>query len=168
MSYEAEVRELFENYKAAEANLLEARAELATLKRQHEQVRADAERVEDSWDTVRDTFDWVAVRALLRAILDTHPAEPVRKPFGISTAWVLNQLAGMRFPEPGGAYDFMERRLKASAESDEEADPVRETFEVQAVRELLVRSEVAAEVLRTRAGFLEQACRALRDSERKP
>lgn len=141
--------------------------ELAALKREHKQLRAAAlpyaTEIFNTGDELR-----TRERLALRAALDATPAEPVRETSGISTAWVLNQLAGMSFPEQGGAYDFMARCLKSSEEPDEEEQPVRETFEAQAVRELLVRSEVAAEVLRTRAGFLEQACRVLRDSERKP
>lgn len=37
------------------------------------------------------------------------------KETGVSAAWVLSQLAGMRFPEPGSAYEYMKRCLKNAA-----------------------------------------------------
>jgi hypothetical protein len=40
----------------------------------------------------------------------------------ISRDWVLSQLAGMKFPDQGGAYDYMKRCL-ASSDAAEAANP---------------------------------------------
>lgn len=42
------------------------------------------------------------------SLLETEDKE---LPKQISTAWVLNQLAGMSFPTQGGAYDFIKKCL---------------------------------------------------------
>lgn len=49
----------------------------------------------------------------------------------VSIDWVLNQLAGMKFPEQGGAYDFI-KQCWESSEAERKKEPVTEglTFHV--------------------------------------
>lgn len=43
-------------------------------------------------------------------ILAGQAPKPNKAPV-ISLDWVLNELAGMSFPEPGAAYDYIEKRI---------------------------------------------------------
>lgn len=45
----------------------------------------------------------------------------IQRSRAVSTAWVLNTLAGMSFPNAGQAYDYMKKCLASSARAEKES-----------------------------------------------
>lgn len=131
------------------------RAELATLKRQHEQLRAAA--VYACQGNPNDIRDVCGRRAVLRAALDASPAEPGHTIAGSRTT-VVDGASVTEYELTSAAKQALTVDVTLPA-----AEPVRETFDPDAVRTLLRcvfnMSHASSQTI--------LAAQTVRDSERK-
>lgn len=67
----------------------------------------------------------------------------------VSAAYVLNQLAGMKFPEQGGAYDYMKRCFESPENNPMQATSLRDMLHLLDGRDMNVIEDLLWLVLKS-------------------